>query len=79
MNSLAFDRCDIAQGLYWYCNDYHGGQGSHLYRILSKVSGIYRPASWEDGPSGGGEMVYAALEAGDLDADELAVSLAVSR
>jgi hypothetical protein len=75
VNSLDFDRFDIAQGLYWYCNDYHGGQGSDLYRILSQVSGIYRPGAMEHGPSDGGEMVYAALEAGDLDADELAVSL----
>lgn len=26
---------DAADGLYWFCSDYHGGQNSVLYSILS--------------------------------------------
>jgi hypothetical protein len=75
MKAIDFDRFDIAQGLYWYCNDYHGGQGSDLYRILSKVSSTYRPGAMESCPSDGGNIVYEALESGDFDAEELLVWL----
>lgn len=26
---------DLASGLYWYCSDYHGGQNSVEYSIMS--------------------------------------------
>lgn len=33
---------DFAFGLYVFCMDYHTGQWSRLYRILSKLSTQYR-------------------------------------
>lgn len=29
------DSFDLAEALYVYCSQYHSGQGSHLYHILS--------------------------------------------
>lgn len=36
------------QALYWYAADYHDGQWSRLYRILSAVG--YTPGAMERGP-----------------------------
>lgn len=63
---------DAASGLYWYCNDYHGGAASELYSIMSARL-HYTPASSEDAPEAGteAETFYADLEAGTWDATEL--------
>lgn len=53
---------DAAQGLYWFAADYHGGQGSRLYSILSTLG--YCPGASESGPDESGQEFYAALEAG---------------
>ena len=45
------DTFDLAQALYWYCADNHGGQWSDLYSILSQVSAIYKPGAMERGPA----------------------------
>jgi hypothetical protein len=47
--SYDFDGGDFeaAQALYWYCVDYHEGQGSELYRIQSQLH--YTPARSERG------------------------------
>lgn len=49
---LAADRSDaafpIAQGLYWYCVDNHGGQGSDEYHIQCSL--CYKPGLRELGP-----------------------------
>lgn len=34
---------DTVCGLYVFCADYHAGQGSRLYRILSRIASRYRP------------------------------------
>ncbi len=39
---------DLAAAIYWYCSDYHGGQNSKEYAILSKT--IYKPAPSENCP-----------------------------
>jgi len=33
---------DMEAAIYWFCNDWHGGQNSELYGILSRSD--YRPA-----------------------------------
>jgi hypothetical protein len=54
------DRFDVAQGLYWYCVDFHGGQGSDEYRILSILG--YNPSPSERGPTTeDGQRTYDAL------------------
>lgn len=65
----AFDTFDLASGLYWYAANYHSGQWSKLYSILSTLP--YRPGAMECEPYGEGMEVYAALERGDLDADKV--------
>ena len=45
-------------GLYWYCNDYHKGQWSWQYRVLSQSK--YQP----------GPMTCSIHDDGDFDAQE---------
>lgn len=40
MNDRKFERL---AGLYVYCMDYHEGQNSKLYRILSRIETLYKP------------------------------------
>ena len=55
------DRFDIEEAIYWFANDYHGGQGSNLYSALSTSE--YRPGRISSGPEEGSmaEMIYADL------------------
>lgn len=61
---------DAAQGLYWACVNWHGGQASDLYRISCQLD--YRPGACESGPEDDtdAEMVYGELnelgEAGEF-------------
>lgn len=54
---------DMAQALYWICTEWHDGQWSTMYQILSELE--YRPASSENGvdeeTSPEGRAVYDAL------------------
>jgi hypothetical protein len=63
---------DAAQGLYWYAADYHEGQSSLLYSILSSRLG-YRPAPSEScpDPDSIAEWFYDALVAGEVDAEDV--------
>lgn len=62
---------DMAQGLYWYLADNHGGQGSDEYKMLSQLSKVYRPGLIEKGPrTDEARGVYDDLESGELDAQE---------
>jgi len=48
MADMALTRKDVfsvAQALYWYCADYHGGQWSPEYAVLSKLA--YHPGRME--------------------------------
>jgi len=54
--SLAFD---IARGLYWHCSDWHSGQWSERYSILSTMG--YKPGYSETQPSEDEEGDEAAL------------------
>ncbi len=56
---------DIADGLYWYCANYHGGGGSDEYRILSQVTAVlgFRPSLLANGPeTDDAKHVYELLE-----------------
>lgn len=61
---------DKASALYWYCADYHTGQGSRLYSVLSQLQ--YEPARSEcSPPSYEADELYNMPVAGDLDAQEM--------
>ena len=55
------DEFDIEEAIYWFANDYHGGQSSNLYSALSTSE--YRPGRMSSGPEEGtmGEMIYSDL------------------
>lgn len=54
-----------ASALYWYCANYHEGQASELYGILSVLP--YEPGCMQHGPDGDeAEEIYNMLEAGNL-------------
>lgn len=60
------DRFSVAQGLYWYCADYHGGQNSEAYSVLSQLD--YRPGACERGPDDStAQAIYEDLVTGQLD------------
>lgn len=65
---------DAAAGLYWYANDYHEGQSSVLYSILS--TSPYKPGRMERSCDRGCAMVfYNALKDGTLDPEMLRDSI----
>lgn len=37
------ERFNLIVALYCLCNDYHSGQWSRGYRILSRIVGAYKP------------------------------------
>jgi len=41
---------DVADGLYWFCMEWHSGQGSRLYAVGSNLG--FRPAPSARGPEG---------------------------
>ena len=41
-NDQLYDRFDRALALYYVCEQYHGGQASRLYRILSRLASQWR-------------------------------------
>lgn len=41
------DKFSIAQALYWYCADYHGGQWSKEYAVMCQLG--YHPGRTECG------------------------------
>jgi hypothetical protein len=63
-----YDYFDAAQALHWYCANYHEGQGSELYGLLSALK--YNPGRLENGPDSDGPsgMLYEMLESGEADA-----------
>lgn len=61
-----------ACALYWYANDYHEGQNSPLYSILSTSE--YRPGANETGPEfeSTDDDIYKMLECKTLEPQALA-------
>jgi len=59
------DDADVMIGLHWFASDYHEGQWSDLYKILSETSRIYRPGPRIRSAKDEGEipeMVYKEIE-----------------
>ena len=55
-------RFDLACGLYWHCYDWHGGQNSERYSIMSARL-EYSPGANEYGPEDeASQYVYDCLE-----------------
>jgi hypothetical protein len=56
------DPFDIECAIYWFANDYHGGQASNLYSALSASD--FRPGPTTNGPEPGSmeAALYAELE-----------------
>lgn len=65
------DLFSVACALYWHCADYHGGQNSELYRILSQLD--YQPGMAECGPEADStdETIYNDLASGMINPVEL--------
>jgi hypothetical protein len=40
---MTSERFDLVTALYVLCNDYHSGQWSRGYRLLSRINRRYRP------------------------------------
>ena len=57
------DASDREEAIYWFANDYHGGQWSNLYAALS--TSTYRPGPSVNGPEpeSQAEYLYEALVA----------------
>jgi len=56
------DAFDIEEAIYWFAANYHGGQWSNLYSVLSTSE--FSPGRMSDGPESGSmsEMIYESLE-----------------
>ena len=50
INRMYFDRFDIVSAHYWFCADYHGGQGCYLYAKLCRISEYFTPSALANGP-----------------------------
>lgn len=57
------DEIDIEGAIYWFANDWHGGQSSNLYSALSMSE--FHPGLTCNGPEPGSmeAMLYEELEA----------------
>lgn len=53
-----YDEFDREEAIYWFANDYHGGQGSELYSALS--TSPYSPGPLTNAPSD--PFLYGVLE-----------------
>lgn len=53
---------DAEEAIYWFASDYHGGQWSNLYSVLS--TSPFKPGSMSNGPEPDSmaEMMYQDLE-----------------
>lgn len=63
---------DAACALYWYCSDWHSGQWSTLYSIMSARL-HYTPGACESGPAPDttDADLYAELARGEIDPEML--------
>ncbi len=62
-NLNAYDWDAVLVGAYWFCCNYHGGQGSDEYRLLSMIACMFQPGMTSGPePDSSEEMVYQDLE-----------------
>lgn len=60
VESREADAFDVAEAIHAFANDYHGGQWTDLYRVLSASK--FRPGPMWRGPeSEAAQEIYAAL------------------
>ena len=53
---------DLYDALYWFTADYHSGQWSRGYRLLCRVSRVFKPSPLASGPDGEeAQMIYDHL------------------
>ena len=50
---------DLGCAAYWYAANYHGGQSTDLYRLLTAVD--YHPGPLESGPDDSARVWYDAM------------------
>ncbi len=55
------DLFDLAEGLYWYCHDYHTGQSSDEYNVLSTLEFSPSPLATGVEEGSGAHAVYLQL------------------
>ena len=55
------DPLDIEAAIYWFANDYHGGQWSNLYSVLSTSEFQPSPTATGLKPHSVEAMIYAML------------------
>lgn len=55
-----FDQFDKEEAIYWYAAEWHGGQGSNLYAVLSASE--FRPSRMAKGPTDTAQIIYDELE-----------------
>jgi hypothetical protein len=67
------DRFDAAVALHWFASDYHGGQWSTLYSILSTSE--YSPGPCERECPEEAREWYARLESREIDANDLCAAV----
>ncbi len=62
---------EAAQGLHWYCVEFHSGMSSELYAIQCELG--YTPSCAEDGVTedNASAFFYEALEIGSIEASTL--------
>lgn len=56
-----FDEFDREEAIYWLASDWHGGQSSNLYSVLSTSE--FRPGRSANGPEETAQMLYDELVA----------------
>jgi hypothetical protein len=66
---LNYEVTDAARALYWYCADYHDGQFSALYEMLSMID--YCPSPFENGVKGDSKEIYDKLVSKEIDYEDL--------
>lgn len=55
-----FDQFDREEAIYWYAAEWHGGQGSNLYAVLSASE--FKPSRMARGPSDTAQIIFDGLE-----------------
>lgn len=63
-----FEEFDREEAVYWFANDWHGGQWSNLYAAL--CASPFKPGPNALQPHGGAQYLYQELEAEFTDAEE---------
>lgn len=59
---MTWDRFDIVDAHYWFCVDFHTGQGCWMYARQCRISGYFSPSPIANGPqSENGRAIYDAL------------------